>query len=170
MPLHRLVFICPNTFFSVFELVSPAEICEINDKCPAKYSLLIQFPPLSSGVIPDSMKLASITPLLKKASLNQEELSNFRPVSGLSFLSKLLVRVVLGRLTSHMLSLDLMVPVQSAYRANHSTETALLRVMNDILLVVDEVDGAALVLLDLSAVFCATELLRVPFWAQWCGS
>jgi hypothetical protein len=60
---------------------------------------------------------------------------------------------VLRRLTSHMLSLDLMVPVQSAYRANHSTETALLRVMNDLLLVVDKGDGAALVLLDLSAAF-----------------
>jgi hypothetical protein len=108
---------------------------------------------LSSGVFPDSMKLASITPLLKKASLNPEELSNFRPVSGLSFLSKLLKRVVLRRLTSHMLSLDLIVPVQSAYRANHSTETALLWVMNDLLLAVDNGDGAALVLLDLSAAF-----------------
>jgi hypothetical protein len=68
-------------------------------------------------------------------------------------LSKLLERVVLRRLTSHMLSLDLMVPVQSAYRANHSTETALLRVMNDLLLAVDNGDGAALVLLDLSAAF-----------------
>jgi hypothetical protein len=60
---------------------------------------------------------------------------------------------VLRRFTSHMLSLDLMVPVQSAYRANHSTETALLRVMNDLLLAVDKGDGAALVLLDLSAAF-----------------
>lgn len=164
----------PNSFLSVFELVLPAEICEIVDKCPAKSSFVDPVPTnilkkiihvlakpfaslinlsLSSGVFPDSMKLASITPLLKKASLNPEELSNFRPVSGLSFLSKLLERVVLRRLTSHMLSLDLMVPVQSAYRANHSTETALLRVMNDLLLAVDEGDGAALVLLDLSAAF-----------------
>ena len=164
----------PKTFLSVFEPVSPAEICEIVDKCPAKSSFADPIPTkalkriihvlakpfaslvnlsLSSGVFPDSMKLASITPLLKKASLNPEELTNFRPVSGLSFLSKLLERVVLRRLTSHMLSLDLMVPVQSAYRAYHSTETALLRVMNDLLLAVDEWDGAALVLLDLSAAF-----------------
>ena len=60
---------------------------------------------------------------------------------------------MLRRLTSHMLSLDLMVPVQSAYRANHSTETVLLRVMNDLLLAVDNGDGAALVLFDLSAAF-----------------
>jgi hypothetical protein len=90
----------------VFEPVSPAEICEMVDKCPAKSSFADPIPTnilkkiihvlakpfaslinlsLSSGVFPDSMKLASITPLLKKASLNPEELSNFRPVSGLSF-------------------------------------------------------------------------------------
>ena len=164
----------PNSLLSVFEPVSPAEICEMVDKCPAKSSFADPIPTnilkkiihvlakpfaslinlsVSSGVFPDSMKLASITPLLKKASLNPKELSNFRPVSGLSFLSKLLERVVLRRLTSHMLSLDLMVPVQSAYRANHSTETALLRVMNDLLLAVDNGDGAALVLFDLSAAF-----------------
>jgi hypothetical protein len=149
----------PNTLLSVFEPVSsvadriPTNILKKIIHVLAKpFASLINLS-LSSGVFPDSMKLASITPLLKKASLNPEELSNFRPVSGLSFLSKLLERVVLRRLTSHMLSLDLMVPVQSAYRANHSTETALLRVMNDLLLAVDNGDGAALVLLDLSAAF-----------------
>ena len=56
-------------------------------------------------------------------------------------------------LVHHLSSNNLFVPVQSAYRANHSTETALLRVYNDLLLAVDSGDAAVLVLLDFSAAF-----------------
>ena len=48
---------------------------------------------------------------------------------------------------------NLVEPLQSAYRANHSTETALLRIQNDILLDLDNRRGVILVLLDLSAAF-----------------
>jgi len=43
--------------------------------------------------------------------------------------------------------------LQSAYRANHSTETAVLKVLSDILLVIDSGDLSVVVLLDLSAAF-----------------
>ena len=78
-------------------------------------------------------------------------LKNYRPVSNLSFLSKVLERVVAARLTNYMTINQLHEPMQSAYRACHSTETALVRVQNDIL---RTLGGAAiLVLLDLSAAF-----------------
>jgi hypothetical protein len=48
---------------------------------------------------------------------------------------------------------DLLVPVQSAYRSGHSTETTLVRVFNDLLLSVDRDNCSALVLLDLSVAF-----------------
>ena len=92
---------------------------------------------LSTGVFPDEMKVALVTPLLKKSSLDPEVLGNFRPVSNLSFLSKLLERVVARQLIAYLEQRSLLVPAQSAYRANHSTENALLKVLNDLLISVD---------------------------------
>lgn len=71
----------------------------------------------------------------------------------LSFLSKLVERVVAKQLSSHLLASDLYVSVQSAYRPNHSTETAWLKVVNDLLLSVGSGEAAVLALLDQSAAF-----------------
>ena len=79
--------------------------------------------------------------------------SSYRPISNLSVLSKLLERLVVRQLMEYLLSADLMPPLQSGYRQGHSTETAVLQVVSDILQAVDNGDLAALVLLDLSAAF-----------------
>ena len=57
---------------------------------------------LASGDIPDSMKVARVSPLLKKPSMDSEDLKSYRPVSNLSFLSKLLERVVAKKLQSYI--------------------------------------------------------------------
>ena len=57
---------------------------------------------LVSGLVPDSLKHAVITPLIKKSFLDPQDFSNYRPVSGLPFLSKLIEKVVLKQLTSHL--------------------------------------------------------------------
>ena len=98
------------------------------------------------------MKSAVITPLLKKPGLDPI-LKNYRPVSNLAFLSKVLERVVAVQLRKHLDANNLCDPFQSAYRAGHSTETALLSVHNDLLCTLDRGDLAVLVLLDLSAAF-----------------
>ena len=108
---------------------------------------------LQTGTVPDDLKTANVAPLLKKPSLDKENLSNFRPVSNLTFLSKLLERVVCKQLQSYMTNNDLFEVMQSAYRPNHSTETALVKVMNDLLMAVDQRKKVGLVLLDLSAAF-----------------
>ena len=108
---------------------------------------------LSSGVFPSSMKHALVRPLLKKSTLEPELFQNYRPVSNLSFLSKVLEKVVSSRLLTHMANQHLHEPLQSAYKSYHSTETALVRVQNDILRSLDRKNGTVLVLLDLSAAF-----------------
>jgi hypothetical protein len=108
---------------------------------------------LSSGQFPDSFKHAIVIPLLKKHNMNKTELKNYRPVSNLPFLSKLLERIVQNQLQSHLNVHGLMPSTQSAYRAYHSTETALLKICNDILLAADEGDVKALCMLDLTAAF-----------------
>ena len=80
-------------------------------------------------------------------------MENFLPVSNLSFISKLTERVVLKRLTDHILCNNLREQFQSAYKPNHSTETALMRVQNGILMSVDNKRGVVLIMLDLSAEF-----------------
>ena len=99
------------------------------------------------------MKSAAVTPLLKIPSLDIKILKNYRPVSNLPFVSKVLERVVASQLKAYMDYNDLHDPLQSAYKTAHSTETALLKVQNDILRTVDHGGVAVLVLLDLSAAF-----------------
>ena len=108
---------------------------------------------LASGDMPGDMKQALVTPLLKKASLDPQQHKNFRPVSNLSYVSKLVEKVVARELTDHLDLNGLTSTYQSAYKALHSTETALTRVHNDIMKAVDSQGGAILVLLDLSAAF-----------------
>ena len=57
---------------------------------------------LREGRLPSSHKHAVITPLLKKPGLDAEELKNYRPVSNLTFVSKLVERVVASRLVSYL--------------------------------------------------------------------
>jgi hypothetical protein len=83
-------------------------------------------------------KLQLFKPLLKKSSLDPNELNNFRPISNLPFLSKILEKVVLHQLSQHLLTNNLLSLHQSAYRAGHSTETALIRILNDILTSLDD--------------------------------
>ena len=99
------------------------------------------------------MKKALVKPHLKKHSLDADNLSNYRPVSNLSLLSKLLEKAVDTQFASHLSTNSLLSPLQSAYRANHSVETALAKVHNDIMRAADESQGVLLILLDLSAAF-----------------
>ena len=108
---------------------------------------------LSQSIMPEKLKEAILLPLIKKAILDSEILKNFRPISNLKYLSKLIERVVATRITDHMLTNNLHEHMQSAYKKFHSTETALLRVQNNILRALDNHQAVALILLDLIATF-----------------
>ena len=109
---------------------------------------------LDTGVFPTSLKTAHVKPLLKKATLDiKEVLKNYRPVSNIPFLSKVIEKVVVTRLLGHMDRNNLHEPLQSAYNKSHSTETALLKVHNDLLQSIDRKQSVILTLLDLSAAF-----------------
>src|SRR6218665_1065415 len=81
---------------------------------------------LSSGAIPTCYKDAYVTPRLKKPTLSPCELSSYRPISNLSFLSKLLELVVSVQLTGYLSSADFLPVHQSAHRPFHSTDTPFL--------------------------------------------
>ena len=108
---------------------------------------------LSTGVCPDHFKSSLVRPYLKKANLDKEELGNYRPISNLSFLSKLTERIVKARLTNHLSSNALLNSFQSAYTKFHSTESTLLAVTDHIIDAISQQKVTTLCLLDLSAAF-----------------
>lgn len=108
---------------------------------------------LSSGIVPESFKTSLLLPLLKKPSLDTNGLKNYRPIANLPFLGKVLERIVSLQLKAHIDNLGLFPIHQSAYRNHHSTETATVKVLNDLLLAVDKGNEAVLILLDYTAAF-----------------
>lgn len=109
---------------------------------------------LATGVVPDVFKSAVVTPMIKKANPDANILNNYRNNSNLCFLSKqLLERVVLPQTLGHIHMHNLLPQFQSAYRLYHSTETALLRVQNNLLRTLDDGNEALLIFLDCSATF-----------------
>ena len=106
-----------------------------------------------TGIFPEECKAAIVRPLIKKPGLDSNVLKNFRPVSNCSFLDKFLEKCAFARLHDHLSRYGLYGKFQSAYREGHSTETALLRVLNDAVLALDRQHDVVLVLLDLSAAF-----------------
>ena len=108
---------------------------------------------LLSGSFPPSLKVATVSPLLKKPSLDKEINKNYRPVSNLPYIGKLIERVAVEQLNEYRTDNDLFEVCQSAYRKCHSTETALLKIVSDVLSAMDARQCVLLVLLDLSAAF-----------------
>lgn len=108
---------------------------------------------LHQGRLPSSQKRAIVSPLLKKSGLDAAEMSNYRPVSNLTYMSKLIERVVAKQLDNYLTPNKHLPQCQSGYRKHHSTETALLKVWSDALLAADARQVTLLGLLDLSAAF-----------------
>lgn len=108
---------------------------------------------LSSGLVPSFCKKAVVEPLIKKTGLDPTILSNYRPISKIPFLSKILEKIVLAELQPFLDANCTFDTFQSGYRTFHSTESALLKVFNDLFLMTDTGDSAILVLLDLTAAF-----------------
>ena len=105
------------------------------------------------GCFPDSFKTALVTPHIKKPNFDSSNLSNYRPISNLNNISKILEKLFLTRFQGHILASPNFNPRQSAYRRNHSTETALLCTLDHVFHSADAHKSTILVSLDLSAAF-----------------
>ena len=108
---------------------------------------------IETANVPVQLKEAMIRPKLKKESLDHEVYSNFRPISNLKFFSKMIEKAISYQLTNYLRDNDLEESLQSAYKTFHSTETALVKVHNDVVSAIDNQSYIILLLLDLSAAF-----------------
>ena len=106
---------------------------------------------ITSGVYPCLYRQPIVRSLLKKTGLDPNEYKNYRPVSNLFFISKLIEKEVYLKLEHYLSQNNLLDIYQSGYRIYHSTETALLKVTNYILMNQKEQCSTALVAIDLSA-------------------
>ena len=109
----------------------------------------------------DGIKESTIVPLLKKSGLDPEILKNYRPVSDIVLISKLIETVVLHRLNTHASFNSLECNSQHGYKKYHSPETLLLRVVNDVLVGFDRNKCTILLLLDLSAAFDTVDIEKL---------
>src|SRR5208282_1023681 len=129
---------------------------------------------LSTGEFPSPFKQAIVTPLLKKPSLDRESLSNYRPISNLSFVSKLTERVIKDRLHEHLSHNSMFNIFQSVYTKFHSTESTLLVIRDHLIQAKDRQQVTGLTLLDLSAAFDTIDhsilLHRLTSWFGICDS
>ena len=105
-----------------------------------------------SGRFTRNIKQALLRPLLKKRGLDLI-LNNYRPVSNLVYISKIIERVVCDQLTSYIADSNKIEKLQSAYKQGHLMETAMLKVKTDILDAIDQRKVVCLVLLDLNVAF-----------------
>ena len=108
---------------------------------------------LDSGQYSQSFKHAVALPLLNKENMDPTQLNNYRPVSNLPFLSKFLEKAISEMLRQHMKEIDGIPKHHLAYLRKHRTETALLKVINDLLLSADHGEVTALCLFNLSTSF-----------------
>ena len=108
---------------------------------------------LSKGFFPKSLKHAVIIPTIKSDTLDCDILNNYRPISNLSFISKVIEKCALCQLSEYLEQNQLLCDAQSGYRPHHSCETLLIKMVDDINKYINQNQAVALILLDLSAAF-----------------
>lgn len=159
---------------SHFGLVTESDTLKVIKDCPLKTSPL-DFMPISlikdcsdifaplicrlanlsftEGIFPELLKVGQITPLIKKPGADATEPANYRPITNLNTIGKMLERLAQYQLRQHISTSPNYNTSQSAYRALHSTETAMTKVVNDLLTAVDSGKPTVLLSLDISAAF-----------------
>ena len=141
---QRLYIFSPVFMDEIIQLIkeSPSKYCEL-DPLPTdliKQHIGVIAPSIANianastqqECVPESLKQAILRPLIKKMDM-EIKFPSFHPVSNLTFLSETIERVIQGKLLKYVESTGNEEILQSAYKANHSTETALLEVRTDIL-------------------------------------
>ncbi len=84
---------------------------------------------LTEGIVSPALKMAAVTSVLTKPGSDIAEMSIYQPISNLPFLAKVLERVVLSQLQTHLYTNSLLETFRSGFRSGHSTETVLVSVL-----------------------------------------
>lgn len=151
--IHLPLYTCSSSFSSFsfvtenyikqIVLKSPVKLCELDpiQTVILKECLHVVLTPITNvvnlslggGLMQDALKVSQLTPVVKKMSMDPEDISSFRPISNLQSLSKTIERVASSQLIDYLIENKIYPNLQSAFRNGYGTETVLLRVQNDLL-------------------------------------
>ena len=106
---------------------------------------------LTSGIFPDTLKIAKIIPLFKKG--DRTLLENYRPISILPAISKKIERIMFNQIHSHFSTHNLFYSGQYGFRVNHSTQLAALELIDRITQDLDQGNTPITIFMDLSKAF-----------------
>lgn len=106
---------------------------------------------VTTSVFPNEWKKSKIIPIKKKSTANS--LDNLRPISILPALSKVFEKIIKTDICKHVAVNNLLCEFQSGYREKHSTKTAMLKVVDDIGVILDNGRPVVIILLDFSKAF-----------------
>ena len=103
--------------------------------------------------VPHQLKRANVSPIIKNKDLDPDNLKNYRPISNIPFIAKVLEKAVFYQVNEHLQKHGLYSLNQSGYRENHSCETTLLKIVDDMQKTIHIDNLSAVLMLDLSAAF-----------------
>ena len=106
---------------------------------------------LNTGIFPEKLKIAKVIPIFKKG--DEELFSNYRPMSILPAISKIIEKVIYQQMYSFFQQNELFYDSQYGFRTNHSTEHAALELADRILYSLDHNETPLSIFLDLSKAF-----------------
>ena len=106
---------------------------------------------IRSGKFPTSWKLAKVNPLYKGGA--KDDINNYRPISILPTLSKLIEKVIQKHLMAYLNSFDVLHKYQSGFRSGHSTETALILMTEGWLKAINEGKFVGTIMVDFRKAF-----------------
>ena len=119
------------------------ELCE-----PLKYLFNLS---IVKGIFPDDLKIAKVTPIYKAD--NSSNISNYRPISVLPCFSKMLERIMYNRLQKYLKDQNILYDKQFGFQAGHSTEHAIVQIVDQIYKAFEENEYTLGVFIDLSKAF-----------------
>lgn len=121
-----------NDFSSLDVTLMDSKLLKIAAKYISQHLTYIFNLSIKQGVVCQDWKVACVTPAYKGKG-SKEELSNYRPISNITHIAKVLEKLVNKQFMDYLLHHEFITEAQSAYRPKHSTVTALHKVMEDFL-------------------------------------
>ena len=148
--IFRIINDLPNKSSTGFDDISMRLIKAIKtERIPALSCIFIQS--LNTGIFPEKLKIAKVIPNHKKGAWN--DISNYRPISLLPSISKILEKLIFKQLSTYLNEYKLLYDSQYGFRAGHSTELASIELIDRITQDLDKGKIPISIFLDLSKAF-----------------
>ena len=148
--IHYLINSLPNKASSGHDSISNNLLIKISPSILEPLAIIFN-KSLETGVFPEEMKLADVVPLYKSKS--EYECTNYRPISLLLTISKLLAKLMYKRTYHFLEQTDQLYQSQYGFRKSHSCETAIMELASSIIKGKDDGFYTLALFIDLSKAF-----------------